>query len=182
MYLDPLLEMMGYPYRSQLIHLIGGALPVLCPIVQDAIRTHLNANYCSVCGEYLKYNILRKKPLRHLHDNYKKRIIRKEKYIPLFLRRFHVNLELMTIEWRRHFHHIQKLPLLQCWSEQYPYHYITMPSKIQALRIWNIDEWNLLYPELAIHPYLRRLQNIETIVENKLIRHNIFFVPDLKFL
>jgi len=168
-------------FKTDLIHWIGCALPLPCPCIRFAIQSHLKTHYCRVCGEYLKYNSGQRKPVIHLHDrDGKMRWNRKEMYVPPLLQHIHINSDLMIIEWKRRFPQVKRLPIHEVITTNPSY--VSIPKRIQSIRLWHIDEWNLLYPDFSMslkdrtqssHQYL-------TAMKIKLMKvSGLLFVPDL---
>ena len=166
-------------FKIDLIHWLGCALPLPCPCIRLTIRNHLKTHYCRVCGEYLKYNKGQRKPVIHLHDyGGKMKWNRREMYVPPLLRHIHINPDLMIFEWRRRFHEMKRLPIHECTSINSLY--VSIPKRIQSIRLWHIDEWNLLYPEFSISLKDKTPHQYLITMKSRLLQYsNLLFVPDL---
>ena len=128
-------------HKWDILRYVGCALPQLTAIQKRILREQLDQRYCPVCGEYM-YNPYRLRSIRHYHH-----LIRKHRFIPLFQKRILIHVHNQLVEWTRRFPQVMRLLISEKNLAFSPPQFV---HRIPAVRMWTIDEWNLLYPILPI--------------------------------
>lgn len=123
------------------IRFMGCPWPKLCGFQKEVIRKQLDERYCSRCGEYM-YNPFTKRKIRHYHHP--------RKYINLLTRRLRIHPRTHLVEWTRHFPRVMRI--IHSSTDIFFYGAVKprFSKRIPSLRMWSIDEWNVMYPKLYI--------------------------------
>lgn len=134
-------------HKWNILQYMQGALPNLSCLQKKLIRKQLNERYCATCGEYI-YNPFKRRKIRHYHyhQGYK------YKYIPIICERLVLYPSTQLVEWTRRFPNVMKLAI----SEKDIYFYDTIKPRythrIPAMRLWTMEEWNLIHPDIQLRP------------------------------
>lgn len=134
-------------HKWNIIRYMGCPLPDLTSLQKSFIRKQLNDRYCPICGEYI-YNPFQRRKIRHYHyrQGYK------FKYIPILCERLVMYPSVQLVEWTRRFPNVMRLII----SEKDMYFYNTVKPRythrIPAMRLWTMEEWNLMHPEVPLRP------------------------------
>lgn len=130
------------------------------PANLSKIRDHIYHRYCRNCGEYLYSPCIDRPVHQHKHMFYKK------KFVPKLMERIKI-------------HHMIGLVELERWKNvrvlRFPDKYgrALKSTRIPALGLWSIDEWNQQYPQLRI---LREKNNTRiTDIPELLVQDPLFF-------
>lgn len=158
-------------HKWNIIKYIGCAVPKLSALQKVIIRKQLNERYCPECGEYI-YNPFSRRKIRHYHH-----LRVKHKFTPLAQERLRIYPSNQLVEWTRRSPHVMKLMLSQ---EDLVFCRGLKPRfihRIPAVRMWTIDEWNILHPSVHIwkHDCLQRIKNLDGHVD-------LLWAPDLLVL
>lgn len=127
-------------HKWNILRYIGTALPRLTALQKELIRNQLNTRYCPECGEYI-YNPFKRRRIRHYH-----RLLRLNKYQRISQQRITIHPNHQLVEWTRRNPLVLKLMINDddiCFYNNMKPRFI---HRIPAVRMWTIDEWNILYP------------------------------------
>lgn len=133
-------------HKWMVLDYIGCAVPPLTSLQKSMIRKQLEERYCPHCGEYI-YNPYKKRKIKHYHHSLYKKV---ESWKHPFYQRIAIYPQCQFVEWQRRFPHVMRLMISD--RDLFFYHAIKPQfiHRIPAVRMWSIDEWNLLYPHLPI--------------------------------
>lgn len=131
-------------HKWNIIKYVGCALPNLSAFQKSIIRKQLNERYCPECGEYI-YNPFNKRKIRHYHH-----LRTKHKFNAIAHERLRIYPHNQLVEWTRRSPFVMKLITSE---EELVFYRGAKPRfvhRIPSLRMWTIDEWNILHPSIYI--------------------------------
>ena len=142
-------------HKWNIVRYFGCALPVLTTFQKEIVRKQLEERYCPKCGEYI-YNPFRQRKIRHYHH-----ALPRYRFNTLPQKRLLIHARHQLVEWTRHFPRVMRLIISE--DDLFFYRGIKphFVHRIPSLRMWTIDEWNTLHPDIPIFKYdcLRRIQH-----------------------
>lgn len=131
-------------HKWNIIRYLGCPSPMLSAFQKKMLRKQLDERYCPRCGEYI-YNPFNKRKIRHYHNP---RL--KHKFLPLLQERLLVHPRNQLVEWTRKFPHVMRLIISEDELLSYKNTRPQFIHRTPSARMWTIEEWNLLYPDVYI--------------------------------
>lgn len=140
-------------HKWEILRYMGPPLPVLTALQKGVLRKQLEEKYCHRCGEYI-YNPYRRRKIRHYHHR-----LSKARCQPLLKERLLLHTQSRLVEWTRRFHNVMRLVITPQDMDFYKTRMPRFLHRIPALRMWTMEEWNLLHPDIPVRVEdgLRRL-------------------------